>query len=181
MGDPLGNHLAYEGELPVIWRALEALPEWLTLARLNQADEELLAVIAGQEQGRNDLLGDDDDPVAQRLGELESKLNLVIDLVGQLLRQNLLIPEPTPLRFNADGIIWRPAAPPAEGALVMVELFPSMLIPRPLSLPGRVNAVEDGEVRVAFEGIGEPLADMIHKYVFRYHRRAVALARSARG
>ncbi|GAB6040635.1 PilZ domain-containing protein [Endothiovibrio diazotrophicus] len=182
MVDVLAEHIYYEGELPVAWSTLEALPEWPVLARLNQADEELLEVISGQEQIRNDFVTDDEDSLTTRLGDIESKLNLVIDLVGQLLRQNLIIPAATQLRFNADGIVWRAGeGGPEVGALVMVELYPSMLIPRPIRLPGRVAAVTRGVVQVAFEGVGAPLADLIHKYVFRYHRRAVALARAARG
>ena len=181
MADVLADHIYYEGELPVAWSPLEALPEWPVLARLNQADEELLEVISGQEQMRNDFSADDEDSLTMRLGDLESKLNLVIDLVGQLLRQNLIIPSAVPMRFNADGIIWRGGENlPESGALVMVELYPSMLIPRPIRLPGKVAAVGRGVAQVAFEGVGEPLADLIHKYVFRYHRRAVALARAAR-
>ena len=182
MVDVLADHIHYAGELPLRWRPLEELPDWAALARLNQADEELLAVISGQEQMR-DNLKEDDDPLNARLDNLESKLNLVIDLVGQLLRQNLLIPAPLPLRFNAEGVIWGGGESlPNVDALIVVEIFPSTLIPRPLSLPGRVAAVgeEKRVVHVSFEGVGEPLADLIHKYVFRYHRRAVALARANR-
>lgn len=183
MADLLAERLAYDGELPMSWRCLGAFPAWPMVARLNQTDEELLAVIADQEQGRKGFVGDDDDPTAQRLAEVESKLNLLVDLVGQLLRQNMLLAEPRPLRFNADGIIWGRVAGeavPEVDSVVMVELFPSVVIPRPLSLPGRVMVVDEQEIHVAFEGIGEALADMIHKFIFRDHRRAVALARAAR-
>jgi hypothetical protein len=54
---------------------------------------------------------DDKSPHAADLMRLEVKMNLVMDLLGQILAASVPRPQPTSLRFNALGATWRAQTP----------------------------------------------------------------------
>ena len=85
-------------------------------------------------------------------------------------------------RFNAQGVVWRSAAPlPEAGAQGIAEIYLHDALAEPLRLPGRVSSVTpDGHVKVRFVPVGEPVSDLLEKQCVRRHRRQIAGARHPR-
>jgi len=125
---------------------------------------------------------DENSPYAADLLRLERKMNLLLDLVGQILAANRPRPAPTSVRFNALGAVWRGTPPlPEAGAQGILEVHLHDCLAQPLRLPGRVtNVTPDGNVKARFIPLGETVADLIEKMAFRRHRRQVAGTRTVR-
>ncbi|MDO9372645.1 MAG: PilZ domain-containing protein [Gammaproteobacteria bacterium] len=172
--------LVYEDHLALQWNTIEARPDAIERVVLEDSNLEILRTVFA--------LGDYyaesvDEPVnvAQELTRLDFKLNLVLDLVGEVLSYYHELPPRIPVRLGAQGIQWEAAqAPPPQG-LVSIELYLNVRYPRALRLIGRVQSVtplaQGLRSVVMFEDIGEAAQDMLEKIIFRHHRRSIALAR----
>jgi hypothetical protein len=125
---------------------------------------------------------DESAPHAADLMRVELKVNLLLDLVGQILASNRPRPPPVPVRFNAQGVVWRSSGPlPEAGAQGVAEIYLHDCLAEPLRLPGRVsNVTPDGHVKVRFAPVGEAVADLLEKLAFRRHRRQIAGSRHPR-
>jgi hypothetical protein len=86
--------------------------------------------------------------------------------------------------LNARGLCWNTSEAVRPGALMQLELYALPAWPVPLTLHARVTDVDqrrrDWRVCARLEGMGAGARDWLDKLVFRRHRRAVALSRSAR-
>jgi hypothetical protein len=124
----------------------------------------------------------EDAPYAAEILRLDLKVNLLLDLVGQILVANRPRPAPSSVRFNALGAVWRGTGPlPEAGAQGIVEIYLRDCLAEPLRLPGRVtNVTPDGHIKVKFLPLSEGVADVIEKLAFRRHRRQIAGARQTR-
>jgi hypothetical protein len=113
---------------------------------------------------------------------LDFKINLLLDLVGQILVSNRPRPTAVPIRFNALGAQWRGASPlPEAGATGVAEIHLRDCVAEPLRLIGRVtNVTPDGQIKARFTPPGEIVADLLEKLAFRRHRRKVAESRQVR-
>ena len=180
----LYDELAFQDVLPFAWRPLpqgvdrDAAAGYMERnARLLHAREALdqLGPVAVEKP-------DESSPNAADLLRLELKVNLLLDLVGQVLATSRPRPPAVPVRFNAQGVVWRGAAPlPEAGAQGVAEIYLHDALAEPLRLPGRVSSVTpDGHVKVRFVPVGEPVADLLEKLCFRRHRRQIAGARHPR-
>jgi len=107
------------------------------------------------------------------------KVNMLLDLVGQLVASHQTRPPPVRLRFNAMGAIWHATRPlPELGTHGVVEIYLRDSLPQPLRLVGRISSVSpDGRVKARFLPPGELIADLLEKFAFRRHRRQIAGAR----
>lgn len=178
--DSLQAGLVWEDRLPWRWIPLQTAPEDALLARVDAANEALLRTLTVMEEtGRTPEEPAAETP-AQELLRLERKLDILLDLVAELLRRDLELPEPQPLRLTAEGAeLPRPVQAPAEGWGVL-ELFPSAHLPRALSLYATVvSDAPPGRLRVRFQGLGMGAREALERHIFRRHRRAVARARAA--
>jgi hypothetical protein len=178
----LFDELAYEDVLSVAWRDRPTGFSDAAAARLAERNLRLLqAFEALDEYGTGDK-ADETAPHSAELARLDFKLNLLLDLVGQLVCASHPRPVALPVRFNSLGASWQPAeAPPAVGAAGFLQIFLSEALVQPLTLPAKVVTVADSSpVRARFELLGEAVADQLEKLVFRRHRRKIAGARSPR-
>ena len=180
----LYDELAYQDVLSFAWRpsAQAADPDVAAgymerNARLLQAREALdqLGPVAVEKP-------DENAPSAADILRIELKINLLLDLVGQVLATSRPRPQAVPVRFNSQGVVWRSASPlPEAGAQGIAEIYLHDALAEPLRLPGRVTSVSpDGHVKARFVPVGEPVADLLEKLCFRRHRRQVAGARNPR-
>nr|MDQ2696410.1 PilZ domain-containing protein [Pseudomonadota bacterium] len=153
---------------------------------LEGANLELLRIVLALDACAADP-GDDGsaDPPPQDGARLEFKINLLLDLVGQLLARQTAVPEARPLTLLAGGLAWEDAAPPAVAAMVRIEIFFTPRYPRPLVLHGRVQAVEPAgggaRVQVALLGLSAPVKERLERLIFVRHRRSVAQSRRRSG
>jgi hypothetical protein len=176
----IDDKIAYEDLLPVRWRPTAAAPSDVQAAHHAERNLRVLqACDALEEHGQLDKKkADDDSPHSADLMRLDFKLNVLLDLVGQLLAQTQPRPEPTQIRFNAIGALWRTGENLRPGSHGILEITLRDVIVQPLNLPAEVVAGTDaGFVRARFLALGETVADHIEKLVFRRHRRKIAGAR----
>lgn len=179
----LYEELAFQDVLPVLWRSAPAPLDPEAAGSLAERNLQLLqAWDAMQEHGPVLEKPDENSPYAADLMRLERKMNLLLDLVGQILATNRPRPAPAAVRFNALGAVWRGAPPlPETGAQGTLEVYLHECLAQPLRLPGRVtNVTPDGNVKARFLPLGESVADLIEKMAFRRHRRQIAGTRTVR-
>ncbi len=97
----LNNELAYEDVLPVAFKPLSRPLAPADATALADRNVRLLQVCAAiEEQGAVERK-DEASPHSADLLRLEVKVNLLLDLMGQLLAAQTPRPRPTLIRFNA--------------------------------------------------------------------------------
>ena len=169
----LYDELAYQDTLPVAWRSLPGAVDPAYAASLAERNTRLLQACAAIE----DHSPEREDDVAPELLRIDAKINLLLDLMGQLLTANRPRPTPVPVRFNTLGATW-PAATattPATGSQGLVLLYLRDYLPEALRLPGHITEVgANRRIKVRFAPLGEATADLMEKLIFRHHRRLVA-------
>lgn len=178
----LGSGLVYTDSIPFSWRELDAWPANAVAASIAHNSQQVLRLILSLEEQAPEP-APDAEPEQEDIARLEFKVNLLIDLVGQLLAQNALIPPSVMVNMSADGLEWSAATAPAPGRYLELALYPSLKYPRPVILPAFVDGVEPApegfRIRVIFPDLGTPLQDTLERFIFRHHRRTIAHRRDA--
>jgi hypothetical protein len=177
----LQNELAYQDLLPVGWRPLSKAPDLATVTSITDSNIRILQVCAAiEEQGAVEKK-DEKSPHSADIMRLEVKMNLLLDLMGQLIATSQPRPPATVIRFNALGGVWNSTVAHRVGEQGMLEIYLRDSLPRPLTLIANITQVRpDGQVRAAFSPPGEAASDLIEKLAFRRHRRQVAGVRQPR-
>ena len=172
------DKIAYEDLLPVRWRPqAEPVSDLQAQQHAERNLRVLQACDALEEQGRLEK-ADDQSPHSADLMRLDLKLNLLLDVVGQLLAASQQRAQPVPIRFNAMGAHFAWPQPIAIGERGILEITLRDIVVQPLNLPAEiVSGAPAGQVRARFLALGESVADHIEKLVFRRHRRKIAGAR----
>ncbi|MET0330645.1 MAG: PilZ domain-containing protein [Dyella sp.] len=168
--------MAFEGALHLSVLALDVPPDATALAGYNERNLHVLRALASLDERRVET-SEDESPVLQELLRMDSKINVLMEIVNRLLVPLELLPMRQPIRFNALGILL-PAAnlPSAEHLLVRLHFDACRALPLEMA----VQFVRmESEMR-AFLGFVKP-TEMVHegleRFVFRHHRRKVAEAR----
>jgi Atypical PilZ domain, cyclic di-GMP receptor len=175
------DKLAYEDLLPVRWHPYPQAVDDVTAQHFAERNLRVLqACDALEEHGQLDK-SDEESPHSADLRRLDFKLNLLLDLAGQLLAQSHPRLRPFTIRFNAMGASFTYDEGLHEGAYGVLELKLRDIVVQPLNLPAQVVAgAPPGQTRVRFLSLGEVVADHIEKLVVRRHRRKIAGARGIR-
>jgi hypothetical protein len=175
----LYNELAYEEVRPVKWVPLSGSVDTVLAASFSERNVRLLQALAAIEDHG---VSDKPDEATPDLMRLDFKINLLLDLVGQLLVANRPQPAAVAIRFNAHGAVWHCTAPlPPAGSHGIVEIHLRDFLAEPLRLPGTLAEVTAAaEATVRFAPVGEPVADLLERLIFRHHRRQVAGNRQPR-
>ena len=178
----LYEELAFQDVLPVLWRASPGALDADAAASLGERNLQVLQAWDAMGEHGPVEKPDENSPYAADLMRIERKMNLLLDLVGQILAANRPRPAPTSVRFNALGAVWRGTPPlPEAGAQGILEVHLHECLAQPLRLPGRVtNVTPYGNVKARFLPLGETIADLIEKMAFRRHRRQIAGTRTVR-
>jgi len=178
----LYEELACQDVLPVQWRALPVGTDRETAAGYAERNVRVLQAWAAMEEHGSIEKPEEGAPHAADLMRLDLKLNLLLDLVGQLLLASRPRPPAVPVRFNAQGAVWRGSSPlPEAGQQGVTEIYVHECIAEPLRLVGRIASVSpDGHIKVRFHPPGEAVADLLDKLAFRRHRRQIAGSRQPR-
>lgn len=172
-----GEGVSYEDSIPLSWEKIDGLPDASQLARLNEVDEQLLRLLASVES-RHDS---DDSAASSDLTRLELKLDMILELIGQLRQDQMELPHKVNITMYSNGLEW--VSPQSTGLelkdRINLSLFLDPALPRPLQLPGIIiqcHQTEAGEsCFLLFDGLGESVQDSIQRLIFRHHRRAIAL------
>lgn len=173
--------LVYEDNLAVTWEPVEAPLEPLHLTLVSESNEAFLRAISAF----GDTIGEpveESSDVMQELSRLDLKLNLILELVGQVVYRQLDIPGFSSVKLYAGGVQWHTDNVPEPGAKVLLRLYIQRGVPKPLCFYGDVvsNADEQqaGIAKVAFFGLSQSVEDWLEKFIFRQHRRAIAHAKN---
>jgi hypothetical protein len=181
---PLSEGLIHEAELPMRWSIVEAKPTGSEVSRAWRRNGQLLQILLASEDHKSSLL-DEQGERSQELQRVEAKLDLLLALVSELVREERAPGQELPLKLGAGGLSWMGSgAAPAPGQYVWIELALDPFLPGPLPLPAKVLEVEKGlevfTVLAAFVGQDEELRELLQKVLFRYHRRTVARIKAER-
>jgi hypothetical protein len=171
----------FEDSLPLDWVPCP-LPQGAELARLNADDQQLLGAVASLEQARvHEPLKHESPALMQELQRLEFKLDILLRLTAEIAMRHAALPPARRLRLAARGLEWLDFGPGAASATGLLLLYVNPAIPQPLKLPCRVagERLVAGKTATQFEyhGIGETVAELIDKFIFRHHRRSIAGAK----
>jgi hypothetical protein len=129
----------------------------------------------GSEEKRGEL-----PALAQRM---DAKLDLVLALIGRLVRQSAPPLPALPLRWSARGLRLALAQPVDHlpGTAGVVRLQPSEWLPDAIELPATVaaSASVDGQsmLWLRFGALPAALEEALERHLFRMHRREVAARR----
>jgi Atypical PilZ domain, cyclic di-GMP receptor len=173
--ESLGTGLVLQDRVPLRWRPAQAHED--DPVRLQLANEEALRVILSLDA--HHVEGGDENPeLAHEIERLESKINLLLELVGQVLASQLKIPDAVPVRLSAREIAWQSPEPTPTAGDGIVEVYVCTRYPRPLLLPVRFRPARLQSWTHADLGeLGEPVQELMEKLIFRHHRRQIAASR----
>lgn len=177
----LGQRLVFEDSLPLAYEVVEALPQGNQYLSLQMSNEETLHAIMMVEDTPKEN-PDDSSAEAQDILRLEYKVNVMFDLLAGLYQREIEFPPCVDVVLRSDGLQWQTDDSISAGSCVMVDLHISRKYPKPITLPGVITSSKDddsnGLLTMTFDdSVGERTRDWIDKFIFRYHRRAVAIAR----
>jgi hypothetical protein len=169
------ERMAYEGNLHVAVEAFQPVPE--ALARYNERNLHILRTLDSLDERRIENNNDDDSPIMQELQRMDSKINVLLDIVDRLLMPATLLPSRHPVRFNAVGATVPESLLPS-GDTLLLRVHVDTCRALPLELPSRlVRRLSDGNAFVYFCDMSELVEDGLERFVFCHHRRKVAEAR----
>ena len=182
LSDFHGDCLVFEGAFALRWKELPDLPQQIQFARQNAANETILRSVSAMEEYRSSVVQDDQLGVEADIARLDNKLNVLLSMVSELIKKEHDIPEAVPVLLSVQAIEWWSEKEPMLGENIQLELYINNSYPTPLLLSGKVEMVENLEegifhVVVNFMGMNEAVTDQFEKFIFRHHRRGVALSR----
>jgi hypothetical protein len=175
------QRMAYQGTLHVAVEPLVGVPDAATLAECGERNLHVLRSLASLDERRVDNVADDDSPMMQELLRMDSKINVLMEIVNRLLIPVAQLPPRRSVRFNAVGaVVPQTALPAAEQVLVRLHFDACRALP--LELPGRLSQrFDDGTAFIVFIEPGDMVGDGLERFVFRHHRRKVAEGRLTGG
>ena len=151
-------------------------------AHIHDANEKFLRRVSTLEEEPAKVV-ENDPELARELMRLESKIDMMLDMVGTVLARHLKLPKATPIRLTAQGISWESPKAPSVKSHVTIALYMLPNYPYPLTLQGVVMSVEKclggRRTTVVFDAMSEMAQEWLEKTIFRQHRRKVALSRRA--
>jgi len=118
--------------------------------------------------------GDEEDTALHRI---EYKVNLILQMMGQMMQSGSILPARTKLQLSADEIAWYcPAA--IIDQEYQVTLYLSEDYRLPINMIAQVIKIESGwcHARIKYHRAEEQMT--WDRWVFRQHRRHIALART---
>lgn len=169
------ERMAYEGSLHVAAEAFDVAPD--ATARHNERNLHVLRTLASLDERRTESSNDDDDPIMQELQRMDSKINVLLDIVDRLLLPTAVLPARHVVRFNAVGVTVPEILLP-EGPSLLLRLHFDTCRALPLELPAQFDRrLGDGNAFVYFCQLSDSVEDGLERFVFCHHRRKVAEAR----
>jgi hypothetical protein len=169
----LDKSLCYEQSLPLAIRQLAEKPDHYHLESSGLHNEGILRSLASMESLAVD--SEEGDEIRQEIQRLESKLDLALDMLMQLVSAAHPPPDEVAVRLNEYALQWQGGPEVTEGQWLEISLFLNPRFPQPLLLPGIVAGTDPNVVH--FEALTENFRDLLSRYIFRQHRRLVARQR----
>jgi hypothetical protein len=176
----LSDGITFQASLPVDWSKLSSLPADSIQSQTSSANLRLLNALNILEE----LPQDFEKPTSSltQSPHLEAKLDLILGMLGELLRQQAIMPSPASMTISAHSlsILDVPATSlPSVDDLLQIRLFLDPRYPQVLVLSGMVSSVTVSSFTLEFHELNELLQEQLDKFVFRHYRRAIAFSRQS--
>lgn len=175
----LGVGIVYHALIPFEWHPANTANGDLNMASheaRSEANEQRLRTIA--------MLNEYQVDSSEELQHLEFKMNLLLEIMGEVLASQLSLPPKNLVNLSAVGLSWQDekVVMPESDQEVVVDLYLHPQYPKPVSLPGRVKSLEEIEpgqfkCQIYFDEMPEGVSDLLEKLIFTHHRREVAHSR----
>lgn len=182
--------LVYEDKLPLRWTPLAELPAYLELSKYNYQNSQILQVLLSMDHPSHEIDGDI-PALTHDLERLDGKLNLLLGMVGQLLGQTTVLPPVVPLGLGGRELVFvvspEPGSKPlpAGPSLAKIDLFLNLQFPSPLCLVTEIHQIDTLDTQpwaqARYLETDTKLLDLLEKFIFRQHRRSVAMSRHPGG
>jgi len=176
--DVFNDNLVYEGLVPLTCQMLDTLPGDDELTRININNEKVLRMVAVLDEMHIET--HEDPGHSHDIARLEFKINMLMDLVGQLLERQLELPSRRQASINASGIQIETSDQDKiePGQLLRLSVYFIDAYPRPVDLIVSVASnnpqhVVSGQILA----LSETVQDLLERLIFRQHRRSVAQQR----
>ncbi len=167
------------GEFPLRWERIS--PEQLEPAHDAVCDSNETTLRNYYLLDERTESGDDRDESAPELARIEQRLNLVIELLGQVLAHSLDLPPAAPCTLSRETFEWSGHDIPESGERIRLTVFLHAHYPKPLVLFGQVTHIDRSadthRVTVRLAQLSESVGDWLSRLIFRAHRRRIALTR----
>lgn len=154
-------------------------------SRCAQTDEMNIGVLAAisalETQLAPGMPGDEGDLRQQELVQLESKINVLIQMFAGFWAQQCQLPSPVPMEISARGLRIAESALSWPDEVRAIELYLHPALPQPMKLnilACRPDPDRAGHILLDFM-LSEDLENALARHVFRRHRRDVARMRKA--
>lgn len=173
--------ITYRDSLPIDWEVLPEIPSEGELHRYNHANEELLQNLLLRDESSHDTEEVEEDSGQEHLKRLETKMDLILSLVTEMMTSNERLPQRRDLILGTRGLCVHTQeddiATLKEGMPLRVRLFLDPQFPRPFDICGQLVTFQAESFTVSYGPLEARLQDLLDKLVFRRHRRAIALSR----
>jgi hypothetical protein len=185
--DPLKENLVCRQEIPLRWRKLEGELSDSEIMMIHNDNLKFMEVLLSGEDTA-DVEQHRDKEVLKELHKIDAKLNLLMNWFSRIIWQQQEFPTPQTVDLSAKGLQFvhndqGSGEEVVENDELFIEMFLEPRYPQPfitLAKVLRVNTQPQGrEVLVRFIHLSEQTQEWLNKYVFRLHRRQVALARKS--
>lgn len=172
--------LACQLDLPVSWIINEGNVATAPAHHFNNQNR--LRMVLGLDEASHDV-SDESQDLGHELQRLDFKLNVILEMVGQLVSQNLVLPQVYAVTLGPSAMLIKSVEAPPLGQSVLMKLYLEQRFPFPLDILAEVVSVAetaDGfSSRFDYLDMDETCQDLLEKYIFRQHRRQVALMRKS--
>lgn len=168
--DDLDDSIQYNCALPATWSALDAPPDEFEQAGYDKANLVLLDGIAMLEEHTK---LDEASPMYADIARLDAKLDLMMAMLTRLLANFHESPQQQSLALTSRHVAWREPSEVPAGEFGLLELYVHPTIATPLMLPLKLVGGGRGEI----VNMGSRAQNSWEKYIFRQHRREIALSK----
>jgi len=177
------NALAVSGAFAIRWHPGALLDAAAAVVAEADNVQLLQAEASMDESPGSEALKDESPHLALELHRIELKLNVLLKIAGELLAREHRLPTPRLGRLSATGLECAADNAFKVGDRGTLDLFVNRSLPYSLRCNALITAERMHEgmrmVHFRFEEMGESVSDHMAKFIFRKHRRLIALARNA--
>jgi len=199
---PIADGLIHEAETPFSWQVIPAMPATYQCLRFHESNRQILQLLL--KEGAVQELDAVPDQITREMNRLDSKLDLLITMVGALLSKETEIPSTRKVRIGSNGLqvlldpgsvedamLTELAVIPfteyvpessANDCLIRINLYLDAHFPQPLTFFARVEIVEytgaGSLMMAAFINKDPEVQDLLEKFIFQQHRRNIASSRT---
>lgn len=171
------DSLVYTDAFALKWEHLAAPATEQEMLRQNRVNESVLLTVALLEDHLIEHR-DEQEGIEADIARLDNKLNVLMELVSRLLRQQNELPPLESVSMSEAAIEWWADSVPARGDTIRLELYLHPMYPSPLVVFGEVEVSDrmgdSGHAAISTRNLDELVLGLYEKFIFRRHRRAVA-------